>query len=75
MPRKPNYQFEKRQKELERKNRKEEKAQRRQERADAGIDTDLQDLIDLGVIPPPTDAPATPGGADAPAPSAPTRED
>lgn len=36
MPRKPNYQFEKRQKELDRKARKEEKALRRQERANAG---------------------------------------
>jgi len=36
MPRKPNYQFEKRQKELDRKARKEEKLRRRQERpADA----------------------------------------
>ncbi len=34
MARKPNYGFEKRQKELERKNRKEEKAQRRRERAE-----------------------------------------
>ena len=33
MPRKPNYQFEKRQKELERKARKEEKARRREERS------------------------------------------
>ena len=33
MPRKPNYQFEKRQKELDRKARKEEKLQRRRERA------------------------------------------
>jgi hypothetical protein len=33
MPRKPNYQFEKRQKELDRKARKEEKLRRRQERA------------------------------------------
>ncbi len=32
MPRKPNYQYEKRQKELERAARKEEKRQRRQER-------------------------------------------
>ena len=32
MPRKPNYQFEKRQKELDRKVRKEEKLKRRQER-------------------------------------------
>lgn len=32
MPRKPNYQFEKRQKELDRKARKEEKLRRRQER-------------------------------------------
>jgi hypothetical protein len=32
MPKKPNYQFEKRQKELERKVRKEEKLKRRQER-------------------------------------------
>ena len=32
MPKKPNYQFEKRQKELDRKARKEEKARRRQER-------------------------------------------
>ena len=36
MPRKPNYQFEKRQKELDRKAHKEEKLRRRQERtADA----------------------------------------
>ena len=33
MPRKPNYQFEKRQKELDRKARKEEKLRRRLERA------------------------------------------
>jgi hypothetical protein len=33
VPRKPNYQFEKRQKELDRKARKEEKLQRRRERA------------------------------------------
>jgi hypothetical protein len=33
MPKKPNYQFEKRQKELDRKARKEEKLRRRQERA------------------------------------------
>lgn len=33
MARKPNYQFEKRQKELDRKARKEEKLRRRQERA------------------------------------------
>ena len=32
MPRKPNYQFEKRQKELDRKAKKEEKLRRRQER-------------------------------------------
>ncbi|AHG89447.1 hypothetical protein J421_1910 [Gemmatirosa kalamazoonensis] len=37
MPRKPNYQFEKRQKELDRKVRKEEKLRRRQERT---ADTD-----------------------------------
>jgi hypothetical protein len=37
MPRKPNYQFEKRQKELDRKARKEEKLRRRQER---GADAD-----------------------------------
>ena len=40
MPRKPNYQFEKRQKELERQARKAEKLQRRLERgedADTGI--------------------------------------
>lgn len=36
MARKPNYQHEKRQRELERKAKKEEKAQRRQERAAAG---------------------------------------
>lgn len=34
MPRKPNYQFEKRQKELDRKARKEEKLRRRLERAE-----------------------------------------
>ena len=34
MPRKPNYQFEKRQKELDRKARKEEKLRRRQERTE-----------------------------------------
>jgi hypothetical protein len=33
MPKKPNYQFEKRQKELDRKTRKEEKLRRRLERA------------------------------------------
>ena len=38
MPRKPNYQFEKRQKELERQARKEEKLKRRQERAASGED-------------------------------------
>ena len=38
MPRKPNYQFEKRQKELERHARKEEKLKRRQERAASGDD-------------------------------------
>lgn len=36
MARKPNYQHEKRQRELERKAKKEEKAQRRQERAASG---------------------------------------
>ena len=35
MPKKPNYQFEKRQKELDRKARKEEKLRRRQERTTA----------------------------------------
>lgn len=40
MPKKPNYQFEKRQKELDRKARKEEKLRRRQERAtDADADS------------------------------------
>lgn len=39
MPRKPNYQFEKRQKELDRKSRQEEKLRRRQERtSDTGGD-------------------------------------
>ena len=40
MPRKPNYQFEKRQKELDRKARKEEKLRRRQERPADGDDAD-----------------------------------
>jgi hypothetical protein len=39
MARKPNYQFEKRQKELERQARKAEKAQRRRERGESGEDT------------------------------------
>lgn len=40
MPKRPNYQFEKRQKELDRKARKAEKLQRRQERTeDASADT------------------------------------
>ncbi len=53
MPRKPNYQFEKRQKELDRKARKEEKLRRRQER------TGDADAID------PSGAEPTPGGTDA----------
>ena len=40
MARKPNYQFEKRQKELERQARKAEKLQRRQERTANGEPTD-----------------------------------
>jgi len=53
MPRKPNYQFEKRQKELDRKARKEEKLRRRQER------TEDADAID------PSGAEPTPDGTDA----------
>jgi len=53
MPRKPNYQFEKRQKELDRKARKEEKRQRRQERAADANDAD------------PAGAGPTPAGTDA----------
>jgi hypothetical protein len=49
MPRKPNYQFEKRQKELDRKARKEEKLRRRQERT-----TDA-DAADPGGGAPPAD--------------------
>jgi hypothetical protein len=44
MARKPNYQHEKRQRELERKAKKEEKAQRRQERAASG-EPDVDDGI------------------------------
>ena len=47
MPRKPNYQFEKRQKELDRKARKEEKLRRRQERA-----TDADNADPAGAGPP-----------------------
>ena len=49
MPRKPNYQFEKRQKELDRKARKEEKLRRRQERmpdADAADPTRDAQTVD-----------------------------
>ena len=50
MPRKPNYQFEKRQKELDRKSRQEEKLRRRQERtADNNPDaTDGERAPDAG---------------------------
>jgi len=51
MPRKPNYQFEKRQKELDRKARKEEKLRRRQERA-----TDAPGPAGAGQTPDGTDA-------------------
>ena len=46
MPRKPNYQFEKRQKELDRKARKEEKLWRREERATDGDNADNADNAD-----------------------------
>jgi hypothetical protein len=59
MARKPNYQFEKRQKELDRKARKEEKLRRRQERA---TDGDPADPAETGR--PADDAPVSerPGG-------------
>jgi|RhiMetdeSRZDD1v2_1073273.scaffolds.fasta_scaffold02595_20 hypothetical protein len=53
MPRKPNYQFEKRQKELDRKARKEEKLRRRQERA---TDADAPGPAGAGQTPDGTDA-------------------
>ena len=37
---KPNYQFEKRQKEIAKKKKKDEKAQRKQQEKDAGLPTD-----------------------------------
>jgi hypothetical protein len=53
MARKPNYDFEKRRKEQERKAKKDAKRADRQQRRDdaraAGIDPDLADLEDLGV--------------------------
>lgn len=58
MPRKPNYNFEKRQKELDRKARKEEKAQRRREGGSSDEPT-AQDLADLGIV-----GVVTPGGTD-----------
>jgi hypothetical protein len=59
MPRKPNYQFEKRQKELDRKARKEEKLRRRQER---GPDGDVGDPTGAGPTLDDTDASdGTPG--------------
>jgi hypothetical protein len=54
MPRKPNYQFEKRQKELDRKARKEEKLRRRVERATDGEPVE-----------PASDGPARDGDANA----------
>ena len=48
MPRKPNYQFEKRQKELDRKAHKEEKMRRRLERA---TDTDAAEPANGGPSP------------------------
>jgi hypothetical protein len=53
MPKKPNYQFEKRQKELDRKARKEEKLRRRLERT---TDTDAPE--------PPTEGPTRDGDAN-----------
>ena len=61
MPRKPNYQFEKRQKELDRKARKEEKLRRRQERA---IDGDPADPAGSGR--PADDTPASERPEDTP---------
>ena len=45
MPKKPNSQFEKRQKELERKARKEEKAQRRRDRGPDADETPTTDTV------------------------------
>ena len=60
MARKPNYDFEKRRKEQERKAKKDAKRADRQQRRDdaraAGIDPDLADLEDLGVTDPAGDA-------------------
>ena len=50
MPRKPNYQFEKRQKELDRKSRKEEKLRRRQERTAEEVAAD--DAADIEALRP-----------------------
>ena len=52
MPRKPNYQFEKRQKELDRKARKEEKLRRREERT-----VDTEPVTEPATQPAESDAP------------------
>jgi hypothetical protein len=62
MPRKPNYQFEKRQKELERKSRKEAKLKRRQERT---AEADTSEPGDTGSVS--DDADRSEGDAGAPA--------
>jgi hypothetical protein len=48
MPRKPNYQFEKRQKELDRQAKKAEKLQRRRERSESGAEGDEGTVADAG---------------------------
>jgi hypothetical protein len=63
MARKPNYQFEKRQKELDRKARKEEKLRRRQERA---TDGDPADPAGAGQPTDGTDVSERPGGSNPP---------
>ena len=60
MPPKPNYAFEKRQRELAKKKKKEEKAQRKATGAPDAPET--PDTADADA-PPPADTPATPGQA------------